>query len=590
MADEPNWAMDEVRARFTGDVAFALEVRAFTSGEGKMFLDWLDRVIFNTEVAAAVDGWDEPLPLVPLQEVPDFPVDIFPDWVQQFVKAEAEALQVPVDLPAMLVLAASSALTGGRVKIRARRGWTEPVNLYVEVTAGSGERKSAVFDAVMAAIQRYEQERVEGQRAELSAAKVTKKIQEKRVERTAAAAAKDAHDKAAQQDAIEQQKILDALVVPAAYQLVADDATPEAVANLLAEQGGRIAVLSAEGGVFGIMAGRYSGDKRPNLDVFLKGHSGDQLRVNRIGRVADFVDDPAITMGLTVQPSVLMSLAEASDLSSRGLLARFLYSCPTSRLGHRKSRPTPMDEHVGRTFSDNLHTLAKTVERESFTLALGKDADEALAAFQDALEPRLGEDGDLNHISLWACKLAGQSLRVAAHLHLLGEYAREPVGTVVAKEAMTDAIRLGHYLIAHSIIAHDLMAKADPTLALARRVLRWLLKERPRTFSKRECFAALRGSALRRADDLDDPLGLLQEHRYIRPFEDPEESPKRGRPSTVYDVNPKTYRATQKTQKSPVELKATANGRGPDDELPWLGVDELAMVGAEVAEEDGPWT
>lgn len=72
------------------------------------------------------------------------------------------------------------------------------------------------------------------------------------------------------------------ITVPVLPRLVADDVTPEAVASLLAEQGGRLAVLSAEGGILATLAGRYSG--APNLEVFLKGHAGDLLRVDRKGR------------------------------------------------------------------------------------------------------------------------------------------------------------------------------------------------------------------------------------------------------------------------------------------------------------------
>jgi hypothetical protein len=36
------------------------------------------------------------------------------------------------------------------------------------------------------------------------------------------------------------------------------DITPEAAASLLAEQGGRLAIISAEGGIFDIIGGRYS--------------------------------------------------------------------------------------------------------------------------------------------------------------------------------------------------------------------------------------------------------------------------------------------------------------------------------------------
>ena len=37
----------------------------------------------------------------------------------------------------------------------------------------------------------------------------------------------------------------------------------------MAEQGGRLAILSAEGGPFVTLAGRYS--REPNLELFLKG-------------------------------------------------------------------------------------------------------------------------------------------------------------------------------------------------------------------------------------------------------------------------------------------------------------------------------
>ena len=67
-------------------------------------------------------------------------------------------------------------------------------------------------------------------------------------------------------------------------QLTADDITPEAVASRLHQQGGRLAIVSAEGGIFEQIAGRYSKSGMPNLDVFLKGHAGDDIRVDRVSK------------------------------------------------------------------------------------------------------------------------------------------------------------------------------------------------------------------------------------------------------------------------------------------------------------------
>ena len=100
----------------------------------------------------------------------------------------------------------------------------------------------------------------------------------------------------------------------------------EAVASLLAEQG-RIAVMSAEGGMFETIAGRYS-QGVANLDVYLKGFSGDTLRVDRKTRPPEYVKKPALTMALTVQPAVIKDLAVKPGFRGRGLLRDSCMRCP----------------------------------------------------------------------------------------------------------------------------------------------------------------------------------------------------------------------------------------------------------------------
>ena len=56
--------------------------------------------------------------------------------------------------------------------------------------------------------------------------------------------------------------------------------------------------MSAEGGVFDLMAGRYSATGMPNFEVFLKGHAGDTIIVDRVGRPAERIDHPAVTIKL----------------------------------------------------------------------------------------------------------------------------------------------------------------------------------------------------------------------------------------------------------------------------------------------------
>ena len=141
------------------------------------------------------------------------------------------------------------------------------------------------------------------------------------------------------------QAAVDNIDVPEVPRLVADDVTPEAVASLLADHGGRMAIISAEGGVFDIIAGRYNGNI-PNMDVWLKGHSGDMIRIDRKGRPPEYIRKPALTLGLMIQPEVLKSIAAQRAFRGRGLIARFLYAMPVSQVGYRKTGAPPLSETV----------------------------------------------------------------------------------------------------------------------------------------------------------------------------------------------------------------------------------------------------
>lgn len=111
--------------------------------------------------------------------------------------------------------------------------------------------------------------------------------------------------------------------------------------------------MSAEGGIFDIIAGRYSGT--PNMEVFLKGHGGDRLRIDRRSR-EEFIEAPALTMGLAVQPSVLEDREEPWLRRPRAP-GRFLYTLPDSLVGYRKINPAPVPEDVTSQYDRRITAL-----------------------------------------------------------------------------------------------------------------------------------------------------------------------------------------------------------------------------------------
>jgi replicative DNA helicase len=491
--------------------------------------------------STTADGWERPAPLGGHPDLPAFPVDAFPDWVRAEVEAVAEFTQTPADLGATVALAVLSTAAGGRAVVEVRGSWREPVNLYTVAALPSGSRKSAVFAQLTEPLLATELGLVDKTGPQIVESATLRKIAQKDAEKTAAMASgidKGVARDRALADAIAAAQLAEAITVPVMPRLVADDITPEAAASLLAEQGGRLAVLSAEGGIFAVLAGRYSGGV-PSLEVFLKGHSGDMLRVDRKGRPPEHVPHPALTLGLCVQPEVLRAIAAMPGFRGRGLLARILYSLPPNLVGHRKTGTAAGPDEVQDTYAANVRALVLTFAEwtDPAVLPFTPAAAELILAAEQALEPRLDpETGDLASIVDWASKQIGATVRIAGLLHL-ARYLADGWGRPIGEDTMADAIRITDYYTAHALAAFDHMG-VDPVLADARVLHHWIERTGLAKFTKRELFTGVSRSRFPKVGGLDVPLDLLEQHGYIRRLPEPEREGPGRRPSPAYLVHP----------------------------------------------------
>jgi replicative DNA helicase len=493
--------------------------------------------------APAVAWEGEPVPLSARRLLPTFPLEVFPAWIADMVAAEAEFRQTPRDLAGCLALACLATAAGGRVQVEVRPGWREPTNLYVVVALPPGARKSPTFAAMMAPIlhaQHAMQEAAKPLRARADIEQRAAQAQAQTMARAVESAYGSEHADKALAEAEAAATAAEHISVPAEPVLVADDITPEAVASRLAEQGGRLALLSAEGGIFDTIAGRYSGT--PNLEVFLKGHAGDLLVVDRKGRDREYVEQPALTLGLAVQPDVLAAIADKPGFRGRGLLARILYSLPASTVGRRKIGTLPVPEPIGTTYGTNLGALVLTLAdwTDPAVLPLTPDAHDAVLHLEELLEPRLHPDrGDLAPIVDWASKYIGATMRFAGLLHLATH--RDALNRPITADTINHAARLGTYFLGHALATFDLMG-ADPLIDHARVALDWITRRD--TFTRRELFTAICRGRFRKVTELDPVLDLLAAHGFIRPGPTPPATG--GRPgSPPYEVHPRAAEAAQ---------------------------------------------
>ncbi len=488
--------------------------------------------------AENVSEWQAAPISLEASHLPPWPDAVFPEAVQDFVTALSASTETPPELAALMVLAAISAAAQGKYRVRVKHDYFEPVNVWTMCALPPGSRKTAVQTAATAPLtvwERWQQEIIEPEikRVKADHATITEQIKQLRKE---AAKAKGAEFDSLKKEIAQLEGELPEM--PKVPQVWAQDVTPENLGTLMADNAERMAVLSDESGIFDILAGRYSGGI-PNLDLFLQGHAGSPVRVNRGSRPPVFMQSPCLTLGLSPQPEVLRGLTASPSFRGRGLLGRFLYALPASNLGYRTLDTRPMPEEVKERYQRVLTDILNDDRGQDADgkpaariLKISHEAQGAWQTFAHKMEAGMREGGTFAHITDWAGKLPGAVARIAALLHVARHAAADPAAEEISIVDMSAALRMADTLSAHALSAFDLMG-ADPALDGARVVLRWIAREGKETFTFRDCHYAHK-NRYKHAAELEPVITVLIERNFIRPRVEKVTH----RPSRVFEVNP----------------------------------------------------
>jgi hypothetical protein len=489
-------------------------------------------------------GWEPPVKFDEFPAEP-FPVDCLPDAVRNHVKELSTEMQVPPDLPAMIDLTVAGAAASRFVRIKVRDNWSETTNNYSVIAMGPGNRKSQTYTRCVEPLEREQRKRQEDAQRPIAEAKANLRKLESRFEYLIKAVAKKPDPvQEAQIPQLAVEISAAKLAMPVSPRLVCDDITPERLKTMLAEQGGRIALLSSEADCFDLISGRYQNGS-VNLDAFLKGWSGDTMHVDRESRTETdhrprtvSVERPALSLCLTTQPFTFRQLGSKREFKGRGLIARLLMILPDDWVGKRTIRPKPMQAVTQETYRLAIETLSRIQyddDNKERWLELAKDADKALEDFEREIEPLLGEDGELRWIGDWANKLCGVVCRFAGILHLLANSNTLTWPGLIDGKTMRDAIQIGRYLISHAKRVSDLMQADENTLA-AKHLLRWIenhaVNSDSQQFSRREAHRGLH-RRFSKVEELDPAFRLLEDNGYIRRV-----TTTKGSRSQVWDIHP----------------------------------------------------
>lgn len=547
---------------------------------------------YETEDEARADPWEPPWPLqYPTQP---FPLDTM-GWMAGPVRDLANQLQCPIDLVATMTIAAVAATIRGRIRARFVGDWEEPLNLYIAAVLGPGETKSPALSRIVAPLREMETEARAETKDLIVRARYEKELADSKAKKL-----RDEFMKSNETNDYNRQQMIEAardaaieadeITVPPVPLYLAGDMTPEALVAKLAEQGGALAHLSAEGELLDtIVGGRYSSGA-PHLTALLTAHDGrEPVRVHRKRDEDIEVPNPCLTLGLAVQPHVLEQMGGVDAAVRRGLAARFLYSMPASLVG-RRDMTMRHSTDTAKAFEVLLRGIDELCQASGGTGDIGPsirevesgargvrggsdaggfgdngpsfykygftDSSSSLVIhYREGLEPRrAAQTGDLGEIGPWANKLDGQIIRLATVLQILrdvdpasstpgtrAQNPRNPEG-VVDVEATSAALVLAEYLISHAIEAHAVMSGgSDPDKKPAAQLLGWIRANGAEEFTVHEAERSLRKRVtFREQGSVHQACATLARLGYVRLV--PREEGKPGRPSVRYLVHPEVLR------------------------------------------------
>ena len=354
------------------------------------------------------DDWKDPTPFEDYSGLPTFPTESLGGLGFEIVESIAKVNQVDTGLPASMYLSALSTCLSKKFSIDLKTH-TEPVNIFTCPCLDSGERKTTTMRTMMKPIFDYQAD-----------------VQKRKSE--------------------DESKPY----------FICDDITTESLFDLMADNAERMSVVSAEGGIFSIMAGRYNSRGHSNFDLYLKGHAGDPCSTHRKQQKARFMQAPALTMCLAVQRDVVNEMGSNQQFRGRGLCGRFLYSLCKPQAGYRTRQLNAIPQVTLDAYEKHIIELMNTPSYGDSAIGMAQEAQALWDSFYDETESDMKQGGKLYTLKDWGSKLAGAVARISGLLHF-AELGKDAIHRQISADTVSATIDIGRYYKQHALAVFGLM-------------------------------------------------------------------------------------------------------------------------------------
>jgi hypothetical protein len=474
-------------------------------------------------------------------DVAPFPVDVLPVRLRQLVEEIAFAVNCPVDYAAIpLLVFAGGAIANSR-QLAITTTHRQSACIYGAYVGRPGTTKSAPLKILRRPFDRVQTRHFQAWLGEMEE---WQELQERRKKRGRKSKQDDG-------EATEDGGGGKAGPKPILKRVIVSDTTTESLAITLSQNPRGVVMVRPELTALMTSMNQYKGGGRgQDRQVYLSLWDGDNIVIDRKsdkdrGGAPLFAHNPFTTIVGTIQPDVLRQLrgdaTRGNAAVDDGFFDRWLCAYPNEvpAVGEQwrdVSQPSLLawDDTIDALLG--LPMVEDVDETRPFFVKLSSCGRKAWEAFTEAHAAEInGQDFPVYLFGHWS-KLRGYCGRLALILHHLRWACGEESGDAVDGESVTRAARLVAYFKSHAMKVYAVM-DADPKIADARKVLKWIVAQGKPSFARKDAYQSLKGT-FKTVDDLDAVLAVLHKHGLIRQ-QPPQAHPGRGpKPGPTYDVNP----------------------------------------------------
>ena len=355
-----------------------------------------------------------------------FPIEVYPEWLQQYCLGLAESISCPVDFLGASVLAVASLACGKKIKIELKPDWPETGSLYLAIVGSPSSGKSPAMLKAMAPIFHLEslfQDENEAKDKAFDEEKLKYEV------------AKEAWKKA-QKDGNAFSKMPESPEKSRYSRAYTSDFTVESLAPILAD-GNSLLLYQDELSEWILKQNQYKGGKGGDKQFYLRAWSGNNCPIDRRGAKTLYVKSPYLTvLGGLVPGNIPLIKGDTHD----GFIDRVLFAFPEPKLKEWSNYSLPQEIYT--RYNDEIFRIFRTSEK---TLVLTEEARELFIEWNNYLAKEIFEETN-DWISSSLGKFHGYTARIALLLCLLENRDH----CLVEKKDVLGAIKLAQYFIVNA--------------------------------------------------------------------------------------------------------------------------------------------